>query len=573
MPRSNVRISGAGRRSRTGDRPAPRVEPTSPPPHRESVRETTDSIIVAFILAFVFRAFVIEAFVIPTGSMAATLYGKHGTILCEDCEWEFAYGLADGRSNQTGPSQAVCPNCNHKNRQLTVTNDRRNAEAGDRILVFKWPLDLGMDFLRPQRWDVTVFKNPLNGTENYIKRLIGLPEEVLEIVDGDVYTAPAGDLPPEILEWLHRRVRAKWLRRSDINPGELRVLDKQIKQSHPAMMESLSRHLRIARKAPDAQESLWSVVYHHDYPPRNLSPNQPRWQPVGDGYRAWDTSNRQVRFQPKGEEAQSIELVGKRILDPYGYNASHRVAAYHVVGDLRLHCVMTPRAGDGHVTFDLSKRDKTFSARIASDGTVQLFVKAIGSGGLGALLAENHVGPLVADRFIEVDFRNVDHRISLTMGGVEVLATTDEQYPYNLVELRRAKTNLQTDPPRISAAGMELELRHLAVERDVYYTPAQLTGSLGQGWGTAGNPILLRTGEYFMLGDNSPASQDSRYWSKPGDHLGLRGEAYQLGTVPEDQLIGRAFFVYWPSGLRTDLIPGLRNIGLIPNVGRMRWIR
>ncbi|MCH7720656.1 MAG: hypothetical protein IH988_06655, partial [Planctomycetes bacterium] len=191
---------------------------------------------MAFILAFVFRAFVIEAFVIPTGSMAATLYGKHGTIVCEDCEWEFAYGLADGSTNQTGPSQAVCPNCNHANRKLTVTNDRRNAEAGDRILVFKWPLDLGTDFLRPQRWDVTVFKNPLNGTENYIKRLIGLPEEVLEIVDGDVYTAPAGDLPPEVLEWLHRRVRAKWLRRSGNNPGELHALDKWLKQTHPAMM-------------------------------------------------------------------------------------------------------------------------------------------------------------------------------------------------------------------------------------------------------------------------------------------------------------------------------------------------
>ncbi|MCH7700213.1 MAG: hypothetical protein IID37_00880 [Planctomycetes bacterium] len=555
---------------------APRVEPASPLPHRESVRETTDSIIVAFILAFVFRAFVIEAFIIPTGSMAATLYGQHGTVVCEDCEWEFSYGLADVSRNQSGPSKAVCPNCNHANRQLTITNDRHNAEAGDRILVLKWPLDLGLDFLRPQRWDVTVFKNPLNGTENYIKRLVGLPGEVLEIVDGDVYTAPTDNLPQEILDWLHLRIRAKWLRRSENNPGELRILDRQLMQTHPAMMESLSRHLRIVRKAPDAQESLWSVVYHHDYPPQDLDANQPRWQPVGDGENGWDTSSRQVRFQPTGEEAQSIKLVGKRILDRYGYNANNRVTGSHVVGDLRLHCVMMPRAGEGHITFELSKRDKTFSARIASDGTMQLFVREIGSAGSISLLAETHLGPLVADQFIEVDFRNVDHRVSLTVDGVEVLATTDEQYPYNLVELRRAKTNRETDPPRISAAGMELELRHLAVERDVYYTPAQLTGTIGpagRGWGTAGNPILLRPGEHFMLGDNSPASQDSRYWSKVGKHLDSRGEAYQLGTVPQDQLIGRAFFVYWPNGLRTDLIPGLGNIGLIPNVGRMRWIR
>ena len=41
----------------------------------QSVRETIESIVVAFILAFLFRAFVAEAFVIPTGSMAPTLMG------------------------------------------------------------------------------------------------------------------------------------------------------------------------------------------------------------------------------------------------------------------------------------------------------------------------------------------------------------------------------------------------------------------------------------------------------------------------------------------------------------------
>jgi len=56
------------------------------------IRQTLESIVVAFILAFVFRAFVIEAFVIPTGSMAATLYGEHMTFICPDCGYEYAYG-------------------------------------------------------------------------------------------------------------------------------------------------------------------------------------------------------------------------------------------------------------------------------------------------------------------------------------------------------------------------------------------------------------------------------------------------------------------------------------------------
>ena len=37
---------------------------------REGMKDTIESIVIALVLAFVFRAFVVEAFVIPTGSMA-----------------------------------------------------------------------------------------------------------------------------------------------------------------------------------------------------------------------------------------------------------------------------------------------------------------------------------------------------------------------------------------------------------------------------------------------------------------------------------------------------------------------
>ena len=58
-------------------------------PPRENVKETIESILVAFILAFIFRAFVVEAFVIPTGSMAPTLLGAHMRYRCEDCGYKF----------------------------------------------------------------------------------------------------------------------------------------------------------------------------------------------------------------------------------------------------------------------------------------------------------------------------------------------------------------------------------------------------------------------------------------------------------------------------------------------------
>ena len=67
----------------------------------------------------------------------------------------------------------------------------REARMGDRVLVLKYLYA----FSEPKRWDVVVFKNPTdpNGdAANFIKRLVGLPNEQLLMLDGDVFTAPLG---------------------------------------------------------------------------------------------------------------------------------------------------------------------------------------------------------------------------------------------------------------------------------------------------------------------------------------------------------------------------------------------
>ena len=42
--------------------------------------------------------------------------------------------------------------------------------------------------------------------------------------------------------------------------------------------------------------------------------------------------------------------------------------------------------------------------------------------------------------------------------------------------------------------------------------------------------LKIPPGQYFMMGDNRPDSEDSRYW----------------GPVPDKWIIGVAFFTYWP---------------------------
>lgn len=42
-------------------------------------------------------------------------------------------------------------------------------------------------FSNPERGDIVIFKYPVNETENYIKRIIGLPGETIEIREGKIY--------------------------------------------------------------------------------------------------------------------------------------------------------------------------------------------------------------------------------------------------------------------------------------------------------------------------------------------------------------------------------------------------
>src|SRR6056297_84722 len=152
-------------------------------------RETVEAFVVAFILALLFRAFIAEAFVIPTGSMAPTLMGAHKDVDCDQCGHRFQIGASKERE---GPRQEVtvvagiCPNCRYLNNLDLVNRSDDATFNGDRILVSKYAYAIG----DPERWDVIVFKFPGNPKQNYIKRLVGLPDETLTIKHGDVYASP-----------------------------------------------------------------------------------------------------------------------------------------------------------------------------------------------------------------------------------------------------------------------------------------------------------------------------------------------------------------------------------------------
>ncbi|MFH0965167.1 MAG: signal peptidase I [Planctomycetota bacterium] len=140
---------------------------------RRIVVENTEPLLVAVVLALLIRGFVVEAFQIPTGSMAPTLLGKHVTARCANCGFEFLIGYSDD-----GKGLGHCVNCGHTQRYL-----KRWVGSGDRILVNK-----NVYFFRePTRYGVTVFRAPHKPDKTFIKRLIAFGGERLSIDHGDVY--------------------------------------------------------------------------------------------------------------------------------------------------------------------------------------------------------------------------------------------------------------------------------------------------------------------------------------------------------------------------------------------------
>ena len=101
-------------------------------PSAASIRETIESVAIAFILAFLFRTFEAEAFVIPTGSMAPTLMGRHKDLKCEICDYPFQVSASEevtreGQSKTYNDQIAscTCPMCRYTMEIDGATRNRR----------------------------------------------------------------------------------------------------------------------------------------------------------------------------------------------------------------------------------------------------------------------------------------------------------------------------------------------------------------------------------------------------------------------------------------------------------------
>jgi len=351
---------------------------------------------MAVVMALFLKHFVVEAYKIPTGSMQPTLMG-----------------------------------------------DER-ADVRDRILVDK----LSYVARAPRRWEVAVFRYPLDRSKSFVKRIAGVGPEELKIEHGDVWRRAEGEAwsvarrPPSVQ-------REAWKR-----------LDRM-----------------------DAEESHWVE--------RDLALSS-RWTMTGRAIVARGPGTAAFRG---GREA---------IVDGYfdGYPeeivpwmpAAEGESGNNPVGDLRLEGTLRALPGCESVTVVLREGARHYRFELPGPAAPAGAVARIDAGPYALAAAGDDLPAelpyrLPAGERVRFAAENLDDRLALELDGEPVLACAVQP------------AEDQNSALFVTLAGEGADLEELMPYRDIYYTAR------------TSEPVHVPAGSYFMLGDNTQDSSDSREWT------------------------------------------------------------
>ena len=485
-----------------------------------AVREIAESVVIAFALAFLFRTFEAEAFVIPTGSMAPTLVGRHRDVDCPQCKFHFRVSASlevdQGTEQEIGAVfAATCPQCgltsciNPKVGTAVAAQGRRanppfsvfnsgpgqscqdtSWRNGNRILVSKF----AYEFQQPRRWDVFVFRPPRDASKNYIKRLVGLPGETLRIYHGDLYRGPydpAALFNPSTVQYqIERKPADKVLSMKQLVYDNDYVQDDMTRKGWPTRWSAWPRRQDAPATAGawrsndgtrsfttdgTSSDTAW-VRYQH------FMPSFADWEELLGGT-ALDSAYRQ-KIRPQ------------LITDTYAYNSSvglkynretderqldfsdSMFLGLNWVRDLVLECDLMVEKPQGTALLELVVGGVPLGCQIdLATGMATLSINAKGpqyvfTDDAGAthptIAAQTSMRTAGTYR---LRLANVDHQLHIWINESLVTLPVPARYgPLgNSIPKSDAEGGLDLAPAGIGSRGAALRLSHLRLYRDVYY--------------------------------------------------------------------------------------------------------
>ncbi|QDU86164.1 Signal peptidase I [Planctomycetes bacterium Pla163] len=366
-------------------------------------RDNLEAIAAAIVLALLLKAFALEAYKIPTGSMQPTLMGLNTP--------EFS--------------------------------------ISDRIVVDKFTYAVR----DPERFEVAVFRFPLDRSKNYVKRIVGMPNEQLRVQNGDLWVRPGDGDPWTVLR-----------RPGDVQETHWKSLDDPwVAEAGPltndgsTLVASNSGVFRFGRR----DESITDRYF--------------------DGY-----------LEAVRERVPTRDADG-----PRNTNLRQR----HKVGDLKVAGDMVAEANTFEIEVELREGPRTYRFRVpgpAAPADARPSIEVETESGRGLPGDAQLVAPaperarepwrLTAGTPTRFAVENLDDRLRLVLGDA---------------------LDLTLDVPAVASQNSAIRVRfsgpgRLAaprVWRDVYYT-ARGTYE----W-------TIPDASYVMLGDNTQDSSDSREWT------------------------------------------------------------
>jgi len=437
------------------------------------VTENLECLAIAIAMALMLKFFLIEAYKIPTGSMQPTIIG--------------------------------------------------NEERGifDRVLVNKFIYLLS----DPERWDVIVFKYPLDQSKNYIKRLVGLPGEKVTIQGGDIYIDDRIERKPE----------------EAINAVLKKIYPVKNEENAFSGFFSVEGDLKI----PDEEHLIFQG-------PCIARTKRPIKSNYFDGY------------------DPDYQIPEPRI----HVEESHRVGDLRIAFEVRLH------ESTGGIRAVITERGKRHTYFLRGEARTGASYMETSAGGAGKVWSDPDV-VLKTGKAHKVAFSHIDDRLSIRLDGTEVA-----WYEYD-DEVWSSSTS-RDNGIEFASVGCGADFEGLAVYRDIYYlsgrngsipvsyhVPPSHYFAMGDNTQNSADSRLWRSSEYTLAdgrvieGSSDQIHQQGYYANSDpdrGDRDGflftdIYGDQVFLprselkdpyprqmdkNFIPKKLMMGKAMVVFWP---------------------------